>query len=131
MDGPDSRSPHKRGQRNGTEKWHRPDQEAAVIGGDDIGKVEVRSDDSRLEEDVGNAYHQLVMRGATDISFCPYWIEKILFGPQAGAVVLRHDWTSSIGSTSLIRKMQRRAESVGLSRPVVRDLRGNLDVQAK
>ena len=55
MDGPDSRSPHKRGQRNGTEKWHRPDQEAAVIGGGDIGKVEVRSDDSRLEEDVGNA----------------------------------------------------------------------------
>src|SRR6266516_4687417 len=60
----DSRSVHQHRQGSGSDRGHRVDQEAAAIGGDGIlEQYESRSDDSRLEEDVGNACHGLVMRG--------------------------------------------------------------------
>ncbi len=57
-------SVHQHREGSGSDRWNRVDQEAAAIGGDGIlEQYETRSDDSRLEEDVGNAYHRLVMRG--------------------------------------------------------------------
>src|SRR5882757_2902311 len=60
----DRDSVHQHRQGSGSDRWRRVDQEAAAIGGDGIlEQYETRSDDSRLEEEVGNACHRLVMRG--------------------------------------------------------------------
>jgi len=68
----DRDSVHQHRQGSGSDRWHRVDQEAAAIGGDGIlEQYDTRCDDSRLEEDVGNACHRLVCEVsiATAISF--------------------------------------------------------------
>ena len=71
-EGMDGRSFHQHRQGSGSDRWHRVDQEAVAIAGDGVlEQHDTRCDESRLEKDVGNACHRLVMRGvmATAISF--------------------------------------------------------------